>query len=102
MKKQHTWYIEPKNAHTNEVIARMHQSGDNRFEEDTLTDVLCSDDAHHNLWRIASFDQALFLWKSRYDLKFEIFAQQGKGQIRNVTNVLFRKERRSPKRRIKK
>ncbi len=94
-KKRHEWFIWPKNGHANEVIARMAQNGDNRFEEGTLTDAMCEDGKKRNLWR-TSEDNAWFLWRSRIDLKFEIFNRLGNGKIRNVT-FLFRRDRRSPK-----
>jgi hypothetical protein len=97
-KQRHTWFVCPKNAHTNEVVARMHQGGDNRFEEDILVGVECADGIKRNLWRIASFDDAYFLWRSRNELKFNVFAQRGNSKPRDVTEPLFRKERRSPKR----
>lgn len=95
---RHTWFICPGDAHTNDVLAGMHQNGDNRFEENALRDVLCSDNIKRNLWRIASFDDAYFLWRSRIDLKFKVFSQKGNAKPRDVTVPLFRKERRSPKR----
>lgn len=100
-KKHHDWFIWPKNSHTNEVVAKMAQNGDNRFEEGTLTNVLCEDHKRRNLWRIEEQD-AWILWRSRVDLKFEVFNRLGPdGKIRNVT-FLFKKDRRSPKKKRKK
>ena len=98
--RHHDWFIFPKDAHTNEVIARFACEGTFGFESETLKDALCEDGKRRNLWRTTEQD-AWFLWRSRTDLKFEIFNKLGGGKIRNVTKPLFRKERRSPKKRRK-
>lgn len=99
-RRKHDWFVWPKNDHTNEVIARMLQDGDNRFEDNLLSNTICEDGKRRNLWRITEQD-AWILWRSRIDLKFEIFNQLGiNGKIRNVT-FLFKKDRRSPKKRKK-
>lgn len=100
-KKHHEWFVWPKNSHTNEVFARFLESGSYGFESNTLQDAPCEDGKKRNLWRCA-YDCALFLWRSRIDLKFEIYNRLGaRGVIRNVT-FLFKKERRSPKKRRQK
>jgi len=96
-KQHHTWLIWPRNASTNETLARFSLNCTNGFEEDAIRDTVCADGKKRNFWRINSFDSALFLWKSRYDLKFSIFSQKGKTLPRDVTELLFRKERRKPK-----
>lgn len=93
--RKHVWFIHPKNSHTNEVIARFACEGTFGFESDVLKDALCQDGKERNLWRVSE-DNIWFLWRSRTDLKFEIFNRLGCGQIRNVT-FLFRRERRKPK-----
>lgn len=94
-KRKHNWFIYPKDAHTNEVVARLTDGGTSGFESEALT-AICEDGKSRNLWRISE-TQAWILWRSRKDLKFDVFNQVGAGKIRNVTKPLFRKERRSPK-----
>jgi len=96
-KKHHNWYIWPRNALTNEVLARFSLNSTNGFEEDALIEAECQDGIRRNLWRIESYEKAWFLWKSRDDLSFHVFSQYGHGPIRDVTKPLFRKERRRPK-----
>jgi len=94
--KHHEWLIWAKDSLTNDAIARMIQERDTRFEENLLEDTLCEDGKKRTLWRVTE-QNAWFLWRSRVDLKFEIFNRLGpNGKIRNVT-FLFRKDRRSPK-----
>lgn len=98
--KKHEWFVWPKDSHTNGAFAMFIESGDYGFEADTLRDALCGDNKKRNLWRTSEQD-AWFLWRSRIDLKFEIFNRLGpNGKIRNVT-FLFKKDRRSPKKRRK-
>lgn len=94
-KKHHEWFIWAKNSHTNEVVAKMLQERDSRFEENFIEDALCEDGKRRNLWRMTE-DNAWFLWRSRLDLKFQIFNRLGAGKIRDVT-FLFRRDRRSPR-----
>jgi len=94
-RQHHEWFVWPKNSHSNEVFARFLESGEYGFEADILRDALCEDKKRRNLWR-CTYDGTLFLWRSRIDLKFEIFNRLGaNGQIRNVT-FLFKGDRRSP------
>lgn len=92
-KKHHEWFIWAKNSHTNEVVAKMLNDIDNRFEENLLSDTLCEDGKTRHLWRVTE-QNARILWLSRTDgdLKFEVFNRLGTGKIRNVT-FLFRKEK---------
>jgi hypothetical protein len=96
-RQKHQWFVWPKDSHTNEAFARFMDSGDFGFQNDILLKgALCSDKQRRNLWETTEQD-AWFLWRSRIDLKFEIFNRLGEnGQIRNVT-FLFKKDRRSPK-----
>jgi len=43
--KIYNWFIEPKDAHTNEVIAG------NCDEENLVTEIVCADGIKRNLWR---------------------------------------------------
>ena len=94
--RKHNWYLFPKDSQTNEAIARMLQDGSEMVEESQINDALCEDGQKRNLWR-ATEAKIWFLWRSRSDLKFEVFNQLGfDGKIRNVT-FLFRRDRRSVK-----
>jgi hypothetical protein len=99
-KIKHEWFVCPKDSHTNEVIARFACQGTFGFDDNTLENVLCEDGKKRNLWRTTEQD-AWFLWRSRTDLKFEVFNRLGNGKIRDVTSPLFRKDRRSPKKKAK-
>lgn len=94
-KRHHEWFVWPKDAHTNEVIARFGEGGTYGFESDALKDCLCADGQKRNLWR-TSEQSAWYLWRSRGDLKFHVFNRLGAGKIKDVT-FLFRKDKRSPK-----
>ncbi|MFH1656761.1 MAG: hypothetical protein ABH956_03245 [Candidatus Nealsonbacteria bacterium] len=90
------WYVEPLDSFTNNIIMR-------ELEEiggiiDTRRNSPCSDKKRHNLIQCPSFAFLKFLWESINDLhiKFNIFNQQGNGQIRPFSNGLFRKMMREP------
>ena len=100
-KRHHIWFVFPKDSHTNEVVARFACQGTFGFESEALQDALCEDGLRRNLW-ITTEQDAWYLWRSRIDLKFEVFNRRGNGKIRNVTKPLFRKERRSPKKKNQK
>jgi hypothetical protein len=93
-KKHHEWFVWTKDAQANEAVSRFLQDGDNRFEEFTLSDALCSDGKKRNLWRCTE-TQAYFLWKSA-GLRIAIFNRLGSAKPKNVT-FLFKKDRRSTK-----
>jgi len=97
-KKHHDWFVWPKDSQTNEAVARFLQESDNRFEEMALFDVLCADGKRRNLWRCTE-TQAYFMWRSSH-LKIAIFNRIGNSKPRDVT-FLFKKDRRSPKKRKK-
>ena len=97
MAERHTeWLVCAENSHTNEVFARFLESSSYGFEDNTLTGALCEDSKRRNFYK-CTYDGALFMWRSRIDLKFKIFNRRGpNGKIRDVT-FLFRRDRRSPK-----
>jgi hypothetical protein len=93
-RQKHEWFVYA--PQDNEAVAKYLQDGDNRFEEFTLSNALCADKKRRDLWRCTE-TQAYFLWRSP-QLKIKIFNRLGaNGQIRNVT-FLFKRDRRSPKR----
>jgi len=85
-KREHEWFLEPRDSHTNEVLSR------NLSAEDFSEAMLCSDGKTRPLWRCPS-GLVFFLWRSRQNLKirFSIFSQEGKGKIRRCT-FLFKNE----------
>ena len=70
----YTWYLYPKDDHTNEVIAT-NLSGENFTQKK-----LCSDGKERPLWEC----DYLFVGriKGSTTLKYEVFVQEGNGQIR--------------------
>jgi hypothetical protein len=94
-KRHHEWFIFA--PYDNEAIAKYLQDGDNRFEENTLKGALCADGKKRDLWRCTE-TQAYFLWRNP-QLRIKIFNRLGpNGKIKDVT-FLFKKDRRSPKKR---
>ncbi|NQV88526.1 MAG: hypothetical protein HQ402_03160 [Parcubacteria group bacterium] len=72
------WYVEPLNAHTNEVI------GKNLDPNEDCENLLCADGEHRNLWRCA-YPFVARIQKSKASLKliFKVFNQEGShGRIR--------------------
>ncbi len=92
MKRHHDWFVWAKDSQTQEAVARYLNSGDNRFEEMALPDMLCHDDKRRDLWRCTE-TQAYFLWRSER-LKIAVFNRLGASAPRDVT-ILFRRDRRS-------
>ena len=87
-KRNYSWFIEPRDSHTNEVLAR------ELTEDDFKKGVLCVD-GRHNLWQ-CPWDFVRNLIKSRKTLKvnFKVFNQQGNGAIRECM-FLKKKEKNS-------
>lgn len=86
-KREHEWFLEPRDSHTNEVISK------NVGEENILQNVVCADGQKHNLWRCPS-GMVTMLWRSRGNLKirFQIFSRElPNGKIRNCT-LIFKNE----------
>jgi len=72
------WYVEPLNAHTNEVI------GKNLDPNENCEDLLCSDGKRRDLWRCHyQFVARIQKSKASMRLDFQVFNQEGRhGQIR--------------------
>ncbi len=70
----YTWYLCPKDDHTNEVFAR------SLPEEDSIQSQLCSDRKKRSLWRCDY--QFVNRIKGSATLRYEVFVQEGNGQIR--------------------
>lgn len=79
--KIHRWFIEPRNAYTNEVLAR---SQEFLSDEQVMNGVACADGQKHKMWAcndyafVASFTQC----KIFPPLVFRVWHQEGNGQIR--------------------
>ena len=77
----HNWYVEPLDAHTNEVLAKNQEF---LSEEPVLHDVRCGDGKTHRLYVCKNYSNVNELRNSRMELrlKFTVWHQQGQGQIR--------------------
>lgn len=81
--KKYTWYVEPEDAHTNQIIGE--EMGE-KCKENSARHLKCADGQEHNLWRCPNFPFLNKFLKNRgqLKLKFRIFNQRGNGQIRAV------------------
>jgi len=91
-KRDYTWYIEPLDGFTNEMIScEIPSQNFNR-------EVLCQDEQPHNLWE-CSYSIALAFIKSKlqFGLNFKIWSKEGlHGKIRRC-EFLFDKKKRKEK-----
>lgn len=70
----YTWYIYPKDDHTNEILSQ------NLPEENFTKSVLCSDGERRPLWRCEHrFVERI---KGSSTLQYTVFVQEGAGKIR--------------------
>lgn len=82
----YTWFAEPLDAYTNEVLAR------ELPEENFFREMLCEDEKERDLWECKS-SFVSFLRRSRKNLHviFKVYVQEGRyGKIR-LTNFLDKK-----------
>ncbi|MGD0576684.1 MAG: hypothetical protein ABSA74_01235 [Candidatus Staskawiczbacteria bacterium] len=95
--REYTWYLEPRGdfAWSNEVISKNVKN-----PEDFLIGVICEHGETHDLWRCLP-GEVFKIWQSRKNwgknFKVGIFAQEGKSQIRDVTEWYRRRHQKSPK-----
>ncbi len=75
--KKTTWWIFPKDAHTNETIATA-LSGMNR--EFASENKLCADGKKRDLWRVPEYSFVSKMLKSKKDLKLDFTPFKSKGQ----------------------
>lgn len=76
------WYLEPKNLHTNDVVAQA--LAEQGAAEEKLVDVKDDKGKRHNLWPCQR-SVIQFLEESRSQdlaIKFNVFAREGHGKIR--------------------
>jgi len=75
------WYIEPLDAHTNEILAR-----NQKFlsDEEIFDGVRCADGKPHCLWGCRDYAFVARLSRSRVSLMavFLVWHQEGNGKIR--------------------
>lgn len=90
-KRKYVWFLEPKDSHTNEVVANALQ------DEGSFNSVLCADGISRNLWQ-CSAELAKSFWASKQDLalKFDVFSAElnarGSAAKPRQCNFLFRKK----------
>lgn len=78
--KTYTWYVYPLDSLTNRIIG---QGLEEDVDEALSPDTLCSDDIRRNLWKMDREKIAeLNRNKAQLGLRFLVFAQEGKGEIR--------------------
>lgn len=71
----YTWYVEPIGGLTNETISN------ELPPEDALREKTCADNETHDLWR-CNHEFITKLKNSQQRLKFNVWVQEGNGQIR--------------------
>jgi hypothetical protein len=88
----YTWFVEPLDGHTNEVIAK-ELAARGMAAEDFMCNILCTDNKRRDLWRLPT-DTVKYLWKSRdaLHLEIEIFSIEGKSRKPKKCTFLFRKK----------
>ncbi|MSR79083.1 MAG: hypothetical protein EXS59_02985 [Candidatus Taylorbacteria bacterium] len=76
--KHFTWFLEPLNPETNQVLSTMLP------EEDAVHDAMCAGKTRHNLWRCNhSTVAAIITGAKTFGFKFTVFLKEGNhGQIR--------------------
>ncbi len=75
----YSWYIEPLDEHTNEVIARELAQECDAPERGRR----CSDGKPHDLWRCRHIlIERLRASRKRFNLRFRAYGQKGNGPIR--------------------
>ena len=95
MPRIYTWYVEPLDARTNEVIAKgLSQDTD----ESPKTHARLEDGRYHDLWKLP-FSVVAFLSRSKgsLGLSFNVCNRAGQGKIRKVPLIIpFRRKKPAP------
>jgi hypothetical protein len=88
----YTWFVEPLDGHTNEVIAK-EAAARGVADEDFMCNILCSDNKRRDLWRLPT-DLVKYLWESRetHHLRIECFSIEGKGRKPRKCTFLYQKK----------
>ncbi len=89
--REYTWFIEPLDSHTNQIIAQ------ELINKDFGRESFCEDGKEHNLW-VCPLDFIKFFCKSKKDfnLKFNVYNKRGQGKIRKC-KFLFIKPKKKKK-----
>ena len=89
-KREYTWYLHPIGSHTNEAFASRLST------ENFMEDVLCADGVRRPFWVSLSYALVRQFQASAIDLdlRFLVFVQVGKGQIRKAFNFQGNRRRR--------
>ena len=79
------WFVEPLDAHTNEIFGKELDP-----DRDASRGLTTSDGKHHNLYE-ADWDIVNRFVKSKHqiNLQFRIFSKEGGGQVRQAPEFLF-------------
>lgn len=86
-KRKYTWFIEPLDAYTNDIVASEFDADTNFFRNRK-----CGDGIRRNLWQVtAKFAKIMDKSRSEKNLDFHILVQEGNGQIR-LWNLAFQKK----------
>ena len=78
-KRVTVWYIEPKDARTNEAISL---GTDGLFNSEDVCTLECADGVTRDVYRVKDYAFVARVWRSRktLNLTFEIFRAQGNGK----------------------
>ena len=80
--RTYNWFLEPKNLHTNEIVAQA--LAEEGTTEERMVGARDDKGRRHNLWP-CKHSLIQFLERSRSQnlaIKFNVFAQEGRGKIR--------------------
>jgi len=89
-RREHYWYVEPLDTHTNEVFSRI-------LPPQNAKGQIQTNKGKRNLWLCASFGDVVLFRESREQIKisFGVFVQEGRnGAIRERTKLFARKKSR--------
>lgn len=89
-KREYTWLLHPIGSHTNEAFASRLPT------ENFIEEALCSDGVRRPFWASPSYALIRQFQASAVDLdlRFLVFVQVGKGQIRRAFNFQGNRRRR--------
>ena len=86
-KPAYAWYIQPLDAHTNEVLAN------ELPDRDFHAAMECEDGEERALWECShEFAYAFCRSRKELDLKLHIFNREGKGKVRKCDFLFIKKK----------
>lgn len=81
--RRFTWYLEPKDSHTNKVVSESPGISEENFHKE----IMCADGNPHNLCECpVELMYSLVRSASQLNLKFRIWGKEGNGKIYDKTN----------------